>query len=1126
MNSDKNERLKSLNRQRGAMKAKLTSFRIFLEALENRDSIEEHEIINFEQRIDRIEELIVDYDACQGEIEQLTDESTIEECFMQRAEFEANFYEWTAKAQKRFNDLKPDTGKIIKAESELAARGLATAYRKIKLTQLKLPQFDGSYDKWPKFHDMFKSLIHSDKQIDTIAKFQYLQGSLSGEALTVLDGLDVLEANYEAAWELLVKRYQNKGLMIHKHIEKIVEHPKILKENHEYLRKLVDAMRGHMRALTALEQSVESWDRLLIYLISGKLAASSKNEWEKEIIEQDELPDIQSFFNFLEKRCQLLEKTGKHVKVANETQSTRPTSKHNSTVLAHASTTKGSCILCGESHALFVCKSFLEMSVSARIEQVKTKKACLNCLRLGHIAINCKSQKCCKCGKSHNTLLHLGEVANDEKSKEEEKRTLQKQGSDNEAKEVVATHVAIKTPIHSTLPTAMVEVVGGAGQTLKCNVLLDSGSQSNFMTTNICAKLGLRTTNADICVLGINQIESKVFETTKTKIKSMHCDFEELVFMVVPKITSRLPSEPLKFRREDISSNVSLVDPDFHKPKKIDLLVGIDLFWNIFEDDSAKYPYLRKTKLGYVVAGKLPSRDNHRRETRCHIATHEDDLSCYLQQFWEVEELPSKRLFSSEEQACEIHFTESTKRDNEGRFIVSIPFKASINELGDSREIAERRLKSLERRLQKDEKMRSQYAAFLREYEELGHMTKIAEDNTASIACYLPHHGVVKESSLTTKLRVVFNASSPTSTGVSINDLQMVGPTIQRELLSILLSFRQHPYVIGADITRMYRHVLIEPTQRSLQRILWRERPEDPIIEYQLNTITYGMTASAFLAIRCLFSLAEEHQSIYPEAANIIKDHMYVDDLLFGAPTREKAIRLATDVSHILAAGCFELRKWISNDPETIANIDKSNCVHDIIKIGGNESTKTLGLSWSSAKDELVYQIEVEPGLEPTKRFVSAMIARIYDPLGLLGPSIIIVKMILQQLWRSKLSWDDPLPTEMHCCAPRPVKALTTPKLELTAAHLMVKLMNKVKASLSLNIDKVYYWSDSSIVLGWIRMEPYRLQTFVRNRVVDIQASSAIANWRHVPSADNPADLASRGVSPKALADRKLCWNG
>lgn len=280
---------------------------------------------------------------------------------------------------------------------------------------------------------------------------------------------------------------------------------------------------------------------------------------------------------------------------------------------------------------MFACKSFLEMPVSTRIEQVKTKKVCLNCLRPDHIAINCKSQKCRKCGKSHNTLLHLGEDTNGERANEEEKRTLQKQGAGDETKEVVSTHVATKESIHRILPTAIVEIVGRAGQTRKCNMLLDSGSQANFMTASLCAKIGLRTARVNISVSEINQVETKVLETAKAKVKSMHCDFEEeLVFMVVPKITARLPNEPLRFRRADIPSDISLADPDFHKPKRIDLLIGVDLFWDLISDEPSEHPYLRKTKLGYIIAGKLPSRDKARVDTRCHLITNNNDLSHYL----------------------------------------------------------------------------------------------------------------------------------------------------------------------------------------------------------------------------------------------------------------------------------------------------------------------------------------------------------------------------------------------------------------------------------------------------------------------------------------------------------------
>lgn len=119
----------------------------------------------------------------------------------------------------------------------------------------------------------------------------------------------------------------------------------------------------------------------------------------------------------------------------------------------------------------------------------------------------------------------------------------------------------------------------------------------------------------------------------------------------------------------------------------------------------------------------------------------------------------------------------------------------------------------------------------MNEYESLGHMSKV-ENNSKPVSYYLPHHGVFKEHNDTTKLRVVFDGSASTTSGVSLNNLQMVGPTIQQDLFSIILRFRIHSFVVSADVEKMYWQVLIDPEQRSLQRILWRSDINNPIQEY------------------------------------------------------------------------------------------------------------------------------------------------------------------------------------------------------------------------------------------------------------------------------------------------------
>lgn len=107
------------------------------------------------------------------------------------------------------------------------------------------------------------------------------------------------------------------------------------------------------------------------------------------------------------------------------------------------------------------------------------------------------------------------------------------------------------------------------------------------------------------------------------------------------------------------------------------------------------------------------------------------------------------------------------------------------------------------------------------------------------ICYYVPHHGVLREDSSTTKLRVVFDASAPLSSGIALNDLEMVGPTVKENLLSIILRFRKHQ-IAFTDMAKIYRQVLIHPSERFLQRILWRREPSHAVETYSLNTVTYG----------------------------------------------------------------------------------------------------------------------------------------------------------------------------------------------------------------------------------------------------------------------------------------------
>lgn len=173
----------------------------------------------------------------------------------------------------------------------------------------------------------------------------------------------------------------------------------------------------------------------------------------------------------------------------------------------------------------------------------------------------------------------------------------------------------------------------------------------------------------------------------------------------------------------------------------------------------------------------------------------------------------------------------------------------------------------------------------MEEYEILNHMNKA---NAENIHFFLLHHAVMKESRETTKLRVVFDGSCNLNNGFSINETQCTGPTIQNDIFTIIARFRTHNYVLTDDIEKMYRCVWVHPQDRKYQGILWRKKSINEISSYQLNTITYGTTAAPFLAIQCLFQLAEENTIEYPTEADIIKNNFYVDDMMTGSESIEE----------------------------------------------------------------------------------------------------------------------------------------------------------------------------------------------------------------------------------------------
>ncbi|XP_050544329.1 uncharacterized protein LOC126907248 [Daktulosphaira vitifoliae] len=212
----------------------------------------------------------------------------------------------------------------------------------------------------------------------------------------------------------------------------------------------------------------------------------------------------------------------------------------------------------------------------------------------------------------------------------------------------------------------------------------------------------------------------------------------------------------------------------------------------------------------------------------------------------------------------------------------------------------------------------------------------------------------------------------------------------------------------------MYRQVKICEPHQQLQKIIWRDRPTETLKTYVLTTVTYGTAAAPYLAVRTLHQLAKDEGDNLPVAAQAIKCDFYVDDLLTGADTLTEARRLQRDVSSLCEKGGFLLRKWCANHTSLLSHLPE-NLRGTIHKLNFSDSivTKALGVNWVPVTDSLHYKVtEWKPAKTVKRRVVTSDIAKLFDPLGLMGPIIVTAKIFIQSLWRLNTGWDSPLPLE------------------------------------------------------------------------------------------------------------------
>lgn len=1093
-------------------------------------------------------------------------------------------------------------------DSNLTNRGQVAA----RLPKLTIPMFGGDPLDWQPFWDGFEAAVHSNAQLNGAQKLSYLRAQLRGDATQAIAGLSLTSASYEHSVEVLKKRFGQRHILVSSHMQALIDLSSPT-NTLEGLRRFHDQIESHIRSLTSLERSTDTYGAMLVPFLLRKLPVDTirnlareheNSDWTIEELQEALLKEVRIFETSLHTimprrsttsvEAPSLPTASFHTNVNTPTKLNKPTHRP-------------SCGYCkSNAHASTNCNTV--DTPQTRVEFIKQHNLCFNCLG-HHIASRCTSKKRCRqCKRKHHTSIctnntdipsnHSNPPSNH--SSPPSNNSNPPQNTPNVSAVTTSTTTTLQS-IHLTKePTCLlktaVATVANKNTHVDANILFDEGSQRSFATQVLIDKLQLQphqTETIHLSAFGSTNPQMKKLSIANLQVITNTGTSVSITVLIVPSIATPLENtmKTSALTHLPYLKGLQLAHPVTRSDSfEISLLIGADHYWDLVGDHTVRGngPTAVSSKLGYLLSGPIspvnPQQPVNTTTLVCMVTNHKQEEQ-NLQNLWSIESIgiSPATSFNPDEQFVQNYSSSSISRCSDGSYMARFPWKEQHPPLPTNFNICKRRTHSLVRRLSQTPQLLSKYAAIIADQLQRGFIERVQEPNLSTGTHYIPHHAVQKDS-VTTPIRIVFDCSCRESTSsASLNDCLEPGPTLLNDLCSIILRFRVHNYSFATDIEKAFLHIRLHPDDRDCTRFLWLSNPSDPnshLITNRFQAVLFGATSSPFILNAVLRHHLQQYQT---KVADDIKHNLYVDNIISGCSSEEAATQYYQQARQIMKEAKFNLRSWASNS-STLNALAAQDATAD-----SNTTVHILGIQWTTQTD-LLHLTPTNPTSVNnlvTKREVLQQSCKTFDPIGFATPITIRAKILIQTLWKRGVDWDEPLDNSLsqewssifkdivsisdltiprqyfHCeskmcnaelhlfcdasikaygtiaffrqdCESTfvmargrvaPLKTLTLPQLELLGALTAARLSAYIQNSFSQYQFRIHIWSDSQIVLYWLQGKK-KLKPFVQHRITEIQQLTLTLNatWHYCPTADNPADLITRGTSTQQLASSPL-WN-